>query len=189
MREKHRMHAPRTYTVGSPKCAAFRYANGLQCRKIHKIRWIKIKNWKRNTHVKSNFNYLSRWNLLNFFFFQHFFTSNSNGFVRLLERSLNLFFFSAVIAAAAAVVVLLFKYWSTNCKMWQIWLNIHTLYMEYKIACYSCDTSCNSIPFSHSHLLILFRVLLLLSLFAIAFLTTFLPSSLPLPLSSSPSSS
>lgn len=34
--------------------------------------------------------------------------------------------------------------------------NPPTEYMEYKVACYSCDTSCNSIPFSYYYLRLLF---------------------------------
>lgn len=59
-----------------------------------------------------------------------------------------------------------------------MWKNPHThqtKYMEYKVACFSCDTSCNSIPFSYYYLWLLFdHILFTLLSFRFGFVISFL---------------
>lgn len=127
----------------------------LQCRKkTHKIRWIKITNEIRMQ------NWISiipsfEWYLLNSFLRNISWTSILQRVCSRLHKTLLEYrFFLPVLLLFLLLSLYCLNTDLANCKMWQIWLNIRCLYMEWKkVACYSCDTSCNSIPFSHFYFL------------------------------------
>lgn len=82
------------------RCAVFSVP-----KKIHKIRWILIKNGEENTHVKLNFNYLSlAMEFVELFSFEHCVHVNFQRVCSFTQKIVESRFFAAV------AVVLLFKY-------------------------------------------------------------------------------